>query len=154
MNVAGRVMITGIIPGDSTVTVTATNDHGSVALAFRVTVGGGAGEDQEATADAGEDQDATADDGEAVATEPEATVFTVSVGTLIRVDLSAYFSEGATAFGVDYDPLNSGGRVDIRVNGAEAEIRGVQTGEIEITLTATSDNQRVSRAATVTVDPV
>ena len=140
MTVAGEVTVRGLAEGLSTVTVTATNDLGSVAQAFRVPVRRASG------ASGGGTQ-------AAIPTEDD-PVFTIDLGQSIRVDLAEYFSDGATGFNVVYDVANSGGRIDVRVRGSEATIRGVQAGKIVVTLAATRSNQRVTQLATVEVAPL
>ena len=141
MSVAGEVVVRGVTEGISTVTVTATNDLGSVAQAFRVAVRRSTG-----ATDGGE----TTPTIESVGDGPE---FTVVIGRSVRVELSEYFSEGATGFDVSYNNA-SGGRVDVTVRGSVATIRGVQEGKIVITLTATRSNQRVTQLALVEITPL
>ena len=140
MTVAGQVTITALAEGISTVSVTAENDRGRVAQAFRVAVRRGSEADQEQTQTT-----------EAVIGAPD---FTVGMGRVINVDLSALFSVEATGFSVSYDAAGSGGRVDVTVRGSEATIRGVQAGKIAITIVATGQSQRVIQLATVEVTPL
>ena len=180
MTVAGRVTVRGLAAGTSTVTVTAVNDIGSVAQAFRVTVGAGsgtttttaagttttttaaAGTTTTTTAAAGTTTTTTAAAGTTTTTTAATTIetvagpldFTVAVGRSIRVDLSELFSGEATGFNVTYDASGSGGRVDVTVRGSEATIRGVQAGKIVITIAATRSSQRVTQLATVEVTAI
>ena len=80
-------------------------------------------------------------------------MFMVAAGSTISVDLAEYLPEETTGFSVGYSSASSGGRVDIRVRGSVAMIRGVQEGKTVITLTGTRSGQRVSRQAVVEVTP-
>ena len=137
MTVNGQATIRGLVEGLSMVTVTAENSLGSVAQAIRVVVRRGSGA---ATG--------TPTPG------PDAPVLTLGLGQTIRVDLADYFSEGTTGFNVVYDAANAGGRIDVLVRGSEATIRGVQAGEIVVTLAATRSGQRVTQLATVEIAPL
>ena len=136
MTVNGQATIRGLVEGLSMVTVTAQNSLGSVAQAIRVVVSRGSG-------------------GAGTPTPgPDAPVLTLGLGQTIRVDLADYFPEGTTGFNVVYDAANAGGRIDVRVRGSEATIRGVQVGEIVVTLAATRSGQRVTQLATVEIAPL
>ena len=141
MTVAGEVVVRGVTEGISTVTVTATNDRGSVAQAFRVAVRRGTG----ATGGG------TTPTVESVGDAPE---FSVVIGRSIRVDLSEHFSEGATGFDVSYDVNSTNGRIDASVRGSVATIRGVEAGKIVVIFEATDANRRVTQLVVVEVVPL
>ena len=140
-NVAGEVVVRGVTEGISTVTVTATNDLGNVAQAFRVAVRGGTDSTEEGGIPSAE----------SIGDAPE---FTVRYGSTISIDLADYFSEGATGFAVEYDVDSTDGRIDGSVSGSVAKIRGADPGKIVVALVATQNNQRATRLVVVEVTPL
>ena len=131
MTVAGVVTFDGGAIGTSTVTVTASNDIGSVAQTFRVTVG---------TVSS------------AVLTlVGDSPRVSVSVGQSATLDLSRYFSDAATGFDVTYNQTDSNRPADVTVSGSVATIQGLRAGTTTITLVASAGTTTISRPATVQV---
>ena len=158
MTVAGRVSVRGLAAGTSTVTVTAVNDIGSVAQAFRVTVGAGSG--TTTTTAAGTTTTTTAATTTTtragsggiltlVGTNPSVSV---SVGQSATLDISRYFSTAATGFDVTYDATDPNRLVDVTVAGSVATIRGLRSGTVTITLVASTTNTRITRPARIQVN--
>ena len=144
INAFGVVTLVGGASGTATITVRAANILGSVAQAFPVSVS-----DVATSGTAGSDTPAAAPaELTVVGDSPNLALL---LGQLKPLDLSNYFSEAATGFDVSYDPTGPDGRVDIRMTGSVAKIRGVQVGTISITLIATAGTARVTRLATIQV---
>ena len=131
MSIAGVLTLDGQALGTSTVTVTATNDIGSVAQTFRVSV-----------------KTVSAVVLTLVGDNPRVSV---GVGESTTLDLSQYFSEAATGFDVTYDRADPNRRADVTVSGSVATIQGRQTGTTTITLVARTANTTITRPATVQV---
>ncbi len=133
----GLVTITGIAQGTTTVSASAENSLGSAGVTARVIVNWGT------SGNAG-----TVADRRVPANAPR---FTVRQGQNYIVDLTQYFSAGATSFSVTYDSANSGGSVDLSLSGSDVIISGLQAGTVVITLSAFVSGQRVTRLALVEV---
>ena len=131
VNEAGLVRFSGDELGTFTITVTAANDVGSVRYGFTVEV-------------------KTAEQ-VILTTVGERPQLVVALGRAISIDLSRYFSEAATGFDVTYDRTDPNRLVDVTVQGSTATIRGLRSGTVSLTLTATSATARISRPATVQV---
>lgn len=133
ISASGVVSLSGNALGFSTITVTASNDIGSVQHAFTVSV----------------------------KTESQAILTTVgarpqlvvAVGRTISVDLGRYFSEAATEFDVTYDAADPNRLIDVTVQGSSASIEGLRAGTVTISLVATSATAQITRPATVQVTP-
>lgn len=128
---AGVVRFSGDALGTYTITVTAANDIGSVRYGFTVSV-------------------KTAEQ-VILTTVGDRPQLVVAVGRTISVDLSRYFSEAATSFGVTYDHADPNRLIDVTVLGSSASIRGLRSGTVTVSLTATSATARISRPATIQV---
>ena len=127
----GVVTLSGNVLGFSTITVTASNDAGSVQHAFTVSV---KTESQVVLTTVG--------------SRPQ---LVVAVGRTISVDLSRYFSEAATEFDVTYDRTDPNRLIDVTVQGSVASIQGLRGGTVTISLVATSATAQITRPATVQV---
>ena len=127
----GRVSFSGNALGTYTVTVTATNDAGSAAYGFTVSVKTAA---QVILTTVGD--------------RPE---LRMPVGQAVSIDLSRYFSEAATGFEVTYNRTDPNRLVDVTVQGSVASVQRIRIGTATITLVATSATARISRPATVQV---
>ena len=127
----GRVSFSGDALGTYTITVTATNDAGSVAYGFTVAV--------KTVAQV------------VLTTVGDRPQLLVSVGQTVAIDLSRYFSEAATEFDVTYNHTDPNRLIDVTVQGSVASIQGVRGGTATITLVAASATARISRPATVLV---
>jgi PKD repeat protein len=127
----GVVRLTGSAIGTSTITVTATNDAGSVAYGFTVSV-------------------KTAEQ-VILTTVGDRPQLLIAVGQTVAVDLSRYFSEAATEFDVTYDRADPNRLVDVTMQGSVASIRALRTGRTTITLVAASATARISRPAALQV---
>ncbi len=131
VSAAGVVSFSGNALGTSTITVTATNDAGSVRYGFTVAV--------KTTSQV------------LLTTVGGSPQLLVSVGGTIAIDLSRYFSEAATEFDVTYNRTDSNRLIDVTVQGSLASIRGVRGGTVRVTLVAANATARISRPATVQV---
>ena len=131
MDVAGVVSFSGDALGTSTITVTATNDAGSVRYGFTVSV-----------------KTASQVLLRTVGDRPQ---LFVAVGQTVSIDLSRHFSEAATGFDVIYDHTDPNRLIDVTVQGSVASIRGVRSGTVRITLVAASATARISRPANIRV---
>ncbi len=131
VSAAGVVSFSGDALGSSTITVTATNDAGSLRYGFTVSV-------------------KTASQ-VILTTVGDRPQLVVPVGQTVSIDLSRYFSEAAAEFDVTYDRNDPNRLVDVTVQGSVASIRGVRGGTATITLVAANATARISRQATVQV---
>ena len=141
MTVAGVVTFDGGAIGTSTVTVTASNDIGSVAQSFQVTV----------TTNSGNTNSGNTGSSGILTTVGSSPRVTVAVGQTTTLDLSQYFSTAATGFDVDYDETDSNRLVDVTMDGPVATIQGLRVGNTTIDLLASSPSARIERTATIQV---
>lgn len=128
---SGVVSITGAALGASTITVTATNDAGSVAYGFIVSV-------------------KTASQ-VILTTVGGSPKLLVQVGQTVSLDISRFFSEAAIEFDVTYNATDPNRLVDVTVEGSVASIQALRTGTTKISLVATSATATSSRPATIQV---
>ncbi len=161
MTVAGRVTLRGLAAGTSTVTVTAVNDIGSVAQAFRVTVGAGSGTTTTTAAGATTTTTTTtaatttttrAGSGGILTLVGSNPSVSVGVGQSATLDISRYFSTAATGFDVTYDATDPNRLVDVTLAGSVVTIRGLRSGTVTITLVASTTNTRITRPARISVN--
>ncbi|MDE0195173.1 MAG: hypothetical protein OXP08_06435, partial [bacterium] len=131
VNANGVVSFSGNVLGTFTITVTATNDVGSVRQGFTVSV-------------------KTAEQ-VILTTVGDRPQLVVALRRAITIDLSRYFSEAATGFDVAYDRNDPDRLVDVTMQGSVATIRALRSGTVNLTLVATSATARISRPATVQV---